>query len=548
MSALFFLLRRRTVNWFKSFIRQPSQFIPILIMVLVVGLNFFRPSTDGVPVGSAGNLFFTDLAVGIARLAALAVASFMILSTIVSTVDKGMQLFSRADVDYLFTSPIARPKVLVYGVSASIKTIFLVLFIMLFQIPNLTNAGIPLPRIAALIVAVSLQVFCGIALSLFFYVLSRRHRELKLPVQIFLYALPLVTLAGMIFPYVAELIAGDVGAVMAGAGKVTWVEWIPLVGWGQGVLTGIMYGAEISHWVQAALLVVTSLLSVLYAVKTDVNFYEEALVASDRLEQKKAELGIQSNGIFQQQTRMWNPDKASRFIDKENLKSGLGRGWGVSSIFWRQMREERRRRPFVIGPNTIFLLLAAVILSLVAKNLSPAIKLAIMSGLIWYDMIFFSTVSSFQMELERDDFYYYPGSAAGKITAASLPGIIARLIDFWPALLVLVLWIRAPFLPSLLLFPYCLSMVVVMQFPMALGTLMTGGQNKTMVYKLITGLISFLTTLPSIAGIVMLPIFSEIPNLAHLAAVPMLVVLVINFALGLLNYPVGISLLKRGRG
>ena len=74
------------------------------------------------------------------------------------------------------------------------------------------------------------------------------------------------------------------------------------------------------------------------------------------------------------------------------------------TIFYRQQVEEKRRRPLGVGLNTVILFLIAVALHILFPNLNSDIKMVIYLLIFTYDMLFFLATSTFQDELEMDQF------------------------------------------------------------------------------------------------------------------------------------------------
>lgn len=554
MSALFFLLRRRAVNWLKNLHKAPSQLIFVIVMVL------FALSPLLARIGRSGDVRPEPGVLGPMVTRLILWLIFILLGTgmMLSGIKKGIRMFTREDVQFLFCSPIEPHRVLAYGMIGLLKSVALSIFIVIYQIPNLIGMGVTPGGVIGLILVFSMLIIAAIMAGMAAYCAISRHPFLKPILNVVLYVLPLLAVAGLAHPAIEGLQGGFPGGLAADAAAglsagwagveqilgsiaaVSWVDWIPVIGWSAGAANGVLFGMQAAHWVQVGLLLVFMAGLSIYITRVDIFFYEQAMHEAETLEAKRQKMGQTGSGIFRQQSKAWDTTRRSRF-DQKNHSRGINRGQGVWTIYYRQRLEERRRRPFLIGANTLIIsgLLAA--LGVVLKSLAGPVVAGIALGVAAYDLIFFMSTSTFQEELQRDDFFYLPGRPVPKILAASLSGIVSRLIDILPGAAVLMALTGLGAAQSVLFLLCILSLILAGQSEAVIVTALLGGKSSGGLYNLLMGLGSIIFLLPTMIGAGLNAAFPQAFFLIFG------IVTALNLLLSALIFPVGSALLKRGR-
>lgn len=554
MSALFFLLRRRAVNWLKNLHKAPSQLIFVIIIVLFALSPLLARIGRSTPPRLDPNAWGPMLT----RLIIWLI--FILLGTgmMVSGIKKGIRMFTREDVQFLFCSPIEPHRILAYGMIGLLKSVALSIFIVIYQIPNLIGMGVSAGGIVGLILVFSMLMIAAILTGMAAYCAVSRRPFLKPVLNAVMYAAPLLAVAGLAYPVINGLRAGFPGGmaaafpaglsagaagfeqILGSTAAVTWVDWIPVIGWSAGAANGALFGMQTAHWIQAGLLLAFMAGLALYITRVDVFFYEQAMFEAETAESKRQKLGQTGSGIFRQQSKTWDTTRRSRF-DRKNHSRGINRGQGVWTIYCRQRLEERRRRPFLIGVNTVIISGLLILLGVVFKSLAAPVVAGIALGVSAYDLIFFMSTSTFQEELQRDDFFYLPGRPVSKIAAASLSGIVSRLIDILPGAAVLLALTGLGVAQAALFLLCILSLILAGQAEAVIVTALLGGKSSGGLYNLLMGLGAMVFLMPTMIGA---GVNAAFPQAFFLIFG---IVTALNLALSVLILPVGSALLKRGR-
>jgi hypothetical protein len=544
VSPIAFLLKCRAKNWLKSLRKQPGQLVFFIIIFVFAFMPILFDSDNYNGMVEAVQQTERLLGLGIALSSFWLVELVVVVATLQAGMVQGVNMFSKADVEYLFCSHIAPQRVLLYGLLSYLKVIPIYLFVIIYQIPNLLRIGLTGGQIVLLVgVLILVSILAGVV-AMLIYNLVNIKPKLKVVFTVCIYAISLLIVAAVavtIIPLI-KIGAAFSGPIVQALLSLRWIDWIPLTGWAIGLTHGILMGMTTAHWIQLALLLATGGAIVFYLSRTQMDFYESATVAAETAALREKKMGIKKGTIFQQQTKAWDTGKASRFLKKDKIKSGIGKGWGPMTIFYRQQVEEKRRRPLGVGLNTVILFLIAVALHIFFPNLNSDIKMVNYLLIFTYDMLFFLATSTFQDELEMDQFYYLPGRSVQKVLAAMLSGFLARCKDALPGAIVLGVISGVAPLKILVVVLVLISVILSIQAQAVLATAIFGGLSTGLLYNFLRMLISLLLLMPSIAAGVIVILTPETFYLAFG------ILIVFNLLLSCLIFPSAFSLLKKGKG
>ncbi|HHX37566.1 MAG TPA: hypothetical protein GX717_06255 [Clostridiaceae bacterium] len=543
MSAIGFMLKCRAKNWFKSLRKQPGQLVFFIFMIVMALLPIIIDTNDFTQMVEEARMSEGVLGRGITLLIFCFVEMLTFAIILQMGLTKGVNIFSKADVEYLFCSHIAPQRVLLYGLVSYLKVIPLYFLIMVYQIPTLLQAGLRGGQIALLMLVLALMSVTSGVVTMFIFNLINMKAKLKPFFTAAIYILLFAVFFGWGLEIVPLIKAGASfeGPIVQALLDVRWIDWIPLVGWTIGLTHGVIVGMTLAHWLQLCLLLGTGVLIVVYLTRTEMDFYESSALSAELLELREKKMGVKKGTIFNQQNRSWDTGKASRFLKKDKLKSGIDRGWGPIAIFHRQQVEEKRRRPFGFGINTVILFLLAIALQLFFPHLGAEVKMSIYIFIFSYDMLFFIGTSTLQDELENDNFYYLPGRPVQKVFAAMLSGFLARCKDALPGVILLGIWSGlAPLRIILTLFVF-ISVILSLQSQSVMATAIFGGTSSGILFNLLRVLIGMFFLAPIVGGGVVAIVQPELYSIVFA------IIIVINLILSCVIFPASFSLLKKGK-
>ena len=131
MTSLIYLLQKTILNSLKELKKKPLKLLLYIAIVLILGVTIFiSVKGDGpLPEGRL-EAYRSIFLLGII---------FLLFLSLKTGIDKGNTLFRLSDANFLFTAPIKPQLVLFYGFIKEIGSNFIVVLLLIFQIPNLYN-------------------------------------------------------------------------------------------------------------------------------------------------------------------------------------------------------------------------------------------------------------------------------------------------------------------------------------------------------------------------------------------------------------------------
>ena len=350
MSSIAFILRKSLKNNILELLRHPGKLVAYLFVaacLLFSALSMALSPQEELPE-------FLDLRIlqGIY----FALLMFIVMINLIKGVDSGSTFFSMGDVNMLFISPISPKKILVYGLMKQMGMTVLVaccmvayggMAVQFFGITALDAVLLFAGFIVSLLVS---QIF-----TILIYSFCNGSRKRSAAVKRLLYAVVLLVLA-----YVAMTVYEKGFSMETVCAAVTdpYLQWVPIIGWMTGGIFSAIRGFDMMGAVYFALLAAAALIALLAFLKSDSDYYEDVLQNTETTyEVKKA---AKEGNI--------NMNLPGQKIRKVKTV-GIGRGWGASAFFFKQVKEMHRHSPLVFwGGSTIMLAAVGAFISIVMMN------------------------------------------------------------------------------------------------------------------------------------------------------------------------------------
>jgi hypothetical protein len=347
MRSLLFIQVRIVKNWLLEIKRKPAKLVMSIIAVAFfvgfVVMALIMPFDDAPP---SDILWLKGIV--------FAYFLFMYGMTVKTGLATGGGFFAIEDVNFIFTSPIDSRTALIYGVFRTIKTVALTSLFIPFQAMwmnrsyRIGGSGILTILIGYILFAIVIQI-----LAMYIYNVSggrpRRKRWIK------------IIAAGVFLPmavvFLIELSASgweqSVPAMLAS--PVT--SFTPLVGWASAGILAFINGEVLTGVLFFGLLAASGVLLVFLIYKSNPDYYEDVLVASETL--------------FEQKRNLAEGKVDMEALSKKNVRlkgTGVG-GAGASAIFYKHMRESFRANRFGLwGGGTLILLALSAVYAFAASR------------------------------------------------------------------------------------------------------------------------------------------------------------------------------------
>lgn len=405
MKALMYITKRSFINFIKDLKNRPAALIgylaytALLIFLIVGSLSNKKTIVTGVNIEIYG------------AIVTAVILSFLGL-TLVYGAKNGGTFFRKADVNFVFPSPISSTKVLFYGLLKESKSVFIMVVLLLFQIPlikrsvGLVDGGIWILILGVVLFTINLSL-----LQMIMYSISCRSDMHK---KIIKRTMDLIMIVFGIFIIYNIFKYGDIFGGVSKALNCSAFMYIPVIGWYKQIFMSAVTGIDIAFILNVIVILAFISLLIYVIYKLDNDFYEDVLKGADILEEQ---LKIRKEG--KGDLSVFNKDSKVRKV-KLQLK-----GKGASAIFYRQLGELKKSGWFFVNKRTLIFFIIAFVYGKIAKtnNLEAILYFTL------YMHFIFSANDNWTKELSKPYIYLIPDSSIKKIIFATLADTIKNFID-----------------------------------------------------------------------------------------------------------------------
>lgn len=533
MQALFYLKYRTFINSLKQLKEKPSKAIGAIAYLAFLFFVFMPDRSDGsgeeVIVEGLENVPILILSAGLLILMAI-----IATSTLHSSTNTGIKIFTKPDTHILFTSPLKPATILLFGMVGQLKAALLSSIFMLYQIPNLRRLGLTGKQIVLFFLVWVLSIFALQIYSTFAYAISFDSQKKKTIVLIFAYGIPLLVLLVFLIYYLATRSFFDALVGFLGS---EYLYLIPIIGWSKAFLDLILMGFNPFAFFGVLLFALIPIVLLVVLYKIDFDYYEDALTMA------------QTNPTDQKDAEAVAEERARKTIGKLKVRDmGIKKGFGESTILFKQWREYRRTKPYIFGGLMIFQMIFIGIMAFAMLGDYTA------SGDIGYIYIlwgfstlflYFSTFASKSLSAFSDPhFFILPGKSMLKVFYSTILSVILNLVDIIPVYLFVTFLFKLNPIYPLLGFVISASLLFAINAGQIITFRIFGD-----IKSIIGSMFLFVFTLISLIPTIVLTVFSYI-NLSSgnvvVWLVLMLAAVVLNLIFGVFGLFIGKGYLDKG--
>lgn len=456
MRALSYLFLTTLKNNLKELVHSAGKLILTLLMLAALALVLIGGSMGGGELPPRSPLEVPAMA--------LALYLSVFLTSCFTGLSSGGSFYRMQDVNFLFPAPVSPKHILFYGLIKQAGTSLMVGFFLIFQYAWLNNLyGISILDLVYILLGYGVVIFSANLTAVFLYSVSSYQESRKRVFKGLLIALALAALAWAVLPDLGKpmeaLLAGAVGRANS-----LPLQAFPLVGWAAAAVAAAMAGQVLPAllWTLACLAFVAVI--VLLILKTNADFYEDVLQATER---GYSAIAAAKSGKVQE----------SIPANVKVGKSGFSRGKGATAFFFKQMRENRRTRFFLLDTTNLIFVAITVIFGLVMNGEGEGSLVGVFVMSV-YMQLFSITTGRWIKELVYPYVYLAPVPAFRKllgVCAESVLRIVAECV-----LLFAVLAIFFPMTPGL----FCTLVLARISF----GLLFVAGN--LLIERLLGGLVN----------------------------------------------------------
>ncbi len=379
-----YLLITKFKNQVKSFFKSPGKIIYLLVIIALIGVNMF----SGRKMDAQPDRVIRD----ISELTAIVTVFYSIMFTLLASkgFKTGASMFSMADVNFVFPAPFRQRNVLFYGLFQQMGTSLLLGLFLLFQYSWMHNVyNITLPMLLVILLGYAVTVFFGQITAMVLYTFTSADDRRRIVFKAVFYALAGCFLLYIVISGLADKVQFLSRAAAAVGSAVTW--FFPVSGWTGHAVAGVFTG-NAGHLLLGTVICAAYLVFLVGLMTyTKQDYYEDVL--------KSTEI-MQSAITARKEGRVGEAAPQNVKVGK----TGLGRGRGADTLFYKHRLENRRARVFIM--DTMSLIFAAVIIALAFFMKNAGLAAVFISATCM--QVFSSALGRFNKELTKPFIYLIP--------------------------------------------------------------------------------------------------------------------------------------------
>ena len=343
-------------------------------------------------------------------------------------VASGMLMYTNPDVNFMFAGPFTKKFNLIIPIVSSLKTAFLMVFIVSMQAANLSNLMGLRSRDAFLAIG---GVFVVTALgSIFSQIINaaihnkKTAKNIILGVFVAFHVLLIVTSLASLYSEAGSfsgIASLGTSKIIGTVGTSFFMKLIPIGGWVTLVFDGIYMSSVIKLVLGLVLIVASVALIVILFNNIEFDYYEEAIAAAQKMADKMA---AKSAGV-----------EDISAVDVSKIKvdgTGFTRGSGASVFFYKHLLENKRfSKLFFINKTMLIYKAVTIVYIFIMKNSIGSPKALFAAGLMMisiFDTIIFAGGKAV-LEYNKPYFFLIPEMMSKKLwscVAGSFPEVIVN--------------------------------------------------------------------------------------------------------------------------
>ncbi|WP_113672437.1 putative ABC exporter domain-containing protein [Vallitalea guaymasensis] len=403
MKPLFYIMKRSFVNRVKEIVKKPAYLIFYIFLILFIGgffvISFIMPSQN---TSTISKISFELISAG----SVLIITYFQLNQGI----EKGNSFFRQSDVNFVFTAPISRKKVLIYGFIKEMLTTLLIIFFLIFQIPNLKN-HYPISNVGIIVLILSVVAlfFCMSLISLILYSITSQKNSYRVLAKRIINGIYIAFISWFTITLV------NVKDFLTAANNVfesKIFNSIPVVGWFKIVLSYSTKELDGTFYMNLIFILITIVILMLLLYNLNSDYYEDVLGATLR---KEKQLAAKRAG---KSVREIKADKVKK------VKGNFGSG-GAKAIFYKHMMEYRKNGMFFISKETI----GIVAFGIASKFFMEHSSLRTVLYFSIYMLLIYSMQGKWMEEMKMHYIYLIPAGSIEKIFFGTLANHLKNFVD-----------------------------------------------------------------------------------------------------------------------
>ncbi len=485
MNAIGYLWRRSIRNAIVQVFKKPAV---LILYVLLAGFLIWS-------VASAGSMDIQPAQRNLKGYAAVLIGVFLLITgfAVLNGLKQGTALFSMADVNLLFTAPVNARKILLSGIAKQAGLLIIASVYLIFQYPNMRRlAGLDGMALFGLMLSYAILGITTQILSASLYAYcagapSRRRR---------IYNLLTAALAALVVLLAASALRqGDFRtALPAFFGADAW-NYVPVIGWARGLAVAIADYHFVNALLFFGLLIMSAVSCTLLLQRTDMDYFEDVLLAAERANQARED--AKAGRVTASQG-----GAVGRRVKRDQ---GALYGRGASAFTGRMLREQSRSGRWFLDAASLGAVGGPLISLIVfdGEMLASGGLWAVFGMTAWL-MLFLNLSGGISRELTYPTLYLAPQRAWKKLMAILLPQMLKGGLDGVLFAALIVLLHRGSLTDGLASFLVYMSISMLYASGLLLVERILGSSRNKVLIMIVYILLLLLLFVPGMVGAIIL--------------------------------------------
>lgn len=349
----------------------------------------------------------------------------IILGSIYGGDKSGTKIFTMPDVNFLFAAPLSPQSVLMFRTVLQMGIAVASSIYLLFQIPNLRNAGLSVTTCLAIFLSYAFILYLSRLTAVFTYTVTATHEKFRKYIRPFVIGIIIILLVAF-YCYTSVNGLGYFDSALKLFSNSS-LDFIPIIGWISGLIFAVHNKNIILFSVFLVLLLAVCILATLLIWKIKADFYEDALSYATEAQEL----------INAAQTGETVKRKKER--SKKIARNGKLQGDGAYIFFWKTVYNRRRFAKLgIFTPTTVTYTLISLCLTTALKLIFAFNSILPLCFVLLVCIFFRNMGNPLAEEMNHSFIYTVPDSPYKKIYFCLLGGLYETALDLLPAVLIAI--------------------------------------------------------------------------------------------------------------
>lgn len=405
MRSLCYILLTTMKNYLNDMKNHPGRMIAIILLIAMLAISVFTSANVSISAEyyrDAGELYAIIFLFYLFTFIVTAKAGF----------DSGASLYSMADVNFVFTSPVSNVSILTYGLLRQAGMSLIIGFFLLFQYSWLHNMyGLSMAQMIAILAGYGILIFSSqlTAMTIYSFLSNSQRRKKTLALCI--------CAAGAVYllyaAYTVYLRGPSMEAAIACLNSGIFSS-IPVAGWTMAAVRWAMGGSALSGTAGILADLAYVVLFIVMVVKMRPDFYEDVLTATE----------VSANAVAAK--KQGETTDVPKHVRKG--RTGINRGWGPTVFFYKHLLEGRRSGLMLLDRTSMINIAVAAIIAIIMGH---SANIYYIFGIAAYMQLLFAMTASgrWTKELRMPYVFLVPASPFVKLFMIIWDNIFRLIIE-----------------------------------------------------------------------------------------------------------------------